>query len=282
MVKPVGANKALLSNITFEIEPGTTVAVIGPSAAGKSTLVRTILGLYTTESGSVRLDGAELKQWDREYLGEYIGYLPQDVELLDGTVSENIARFGEVDADKVIQAARAASIHNMILGLEEGYDTLVSANLVSAGQRQRIGLARALYGLPKLIVLDEPNSNLDVEGEQALAAAIKLLKARGSTLIIVTHRNNILEMVDKVLLLSNGQMGMYDTPAKVASMLQGMAAKQKVNIAQGQATSKLPGQPQTQLQPQIRPQVKKVSDTEVASKVTGSKAVSNNTTGKQS
>jgi ATP-binding cassette subfamily C protein EexD len=282
MVKPVGANKALLSNITFEIEPGTTVAVIGPSAAGKSTLVRTILGLYTTESGSVRLDGAELKQWDREYLGEHIGYLPQDVELLDGTVSENIARFGEVDADKVIQAARAASIHNMILGLEEGYDTLVSANLLSAGQRQRIGLARALYGLPKLIVLDEPNSNLDVEGEQALAAAIKLLKARGSTLIIVTHRNNILEMVDKVLLLSNGQMGMYDTPAKVASMLQGMAAKQKVNIAQGQTTSKLPGQPQAQLPPQIRPQVKKVSDTEVASKVTGSKAVSNNTTGKQS
>ncbi len=250
VVKPVGANKDLLSNITFDIEPGTTVAVIGPSAAGKSTLVRTILGIYTTESGSVRLDGAEIKQWNNEYLGEHIGYLPQDVELLDGTVSENIARFGEVVADKVLEAAKAASIHNMILELEEGYDTAVSANLLSAGQRQRIGLARALYNLPKLVVLDEPNSNLDVEGEHALAAGIKLLKEKGSTVVIVTHRNNILEMVDKVLLLSNGQMGMFDTPDKVAAMLQGMAAKQKM-ISQGQPAGQLQHQPQPQkTQPQ--------------------------------
>ncbi len=248
VVKPEGSNRVLLSNISFEIDPGTLVAVIGPSAAGKSTLVRTILGLYTTESGSVRLDGAELKQWNSEYLGEHIGYLPQDVELLDGTVSENIARFGEVSAEKVLDAAKAASIHNMILELEEGYDTPVSANLLSAGQRQRIGLARALYNLPKLVVLDEPNSNLDVEGEQALAAAIKLLKEKGSTLIIVTHRNNILEMVDKVLLLSNGQMGMFDTPANVAAMLQGMAAKQRMNSSQAQPTGQLQHQPQPQKQ----------------------------------
>lgn len=247
VVRPEGAKKELLSNITFDIEPGTTVAVIGPSAAGKSTLVRTILGLYTTESGSVRLDGAELKQWNSEYLGEHIGYLPQDVELLDGTVSENIARFGDVVAESVLEAAKAASIHNMILELEEGYDTAVSANLLSAGQRQRIGLARALYNLPKLVVLDEPNSNLDVEGEQALAAAIKLLKEKGSTVIIVTHRNNILEMVDKVLLLSNGQMGMFDTPAKVAATLQGMAAKQRGNSSQGLSSQ---GQPARQLQNQ--------------------------------
>ena len=228
VVKPVGASREILKNITFDIEPGTTVAVIGPSAAGKSTLVRTILGIYSTESGSVRLDGAEMQQWNRDYLGEHIGYLPQDVELLDGTVSENIARFGDINAEKVIEAAKAASIHKMILELDEGYDTVVSANLLSAGQRQRIGLARALYNSPKLVVLDEPNSNLDVEGEQALAAAIKHLKEQGSTLIIVTHRNNILEIVDKVLLLSNGQMGMYDDPAKVAAMLRGMASKTEI------------------------------------------------------
>lgn len=224
VVMPAGAREPILKGVSFIVEPGTSVAVIGPSAAGKSTLVRAILGVYPTESGSIRIDGAELKQWDRAALGEHIGYLPQDVELLDGTVSENIARFGDVDPDKVIAAAKAASVHHMVLKLPEGYETRISANLLSAGQRQRIGLARALYDSPKLVVLDEPNSNLDMQGDQALNTAIKTLKQQKSTLIIVTHRNNILDLVDRVMVVSNGDIVAYDIPSKVVALLNGIAA----------------------------------------------------------
>lgn len=224
-VSPDGAVAPILKDISFVIEPGTSVAVIGPSAAGKSTLVRAILGIHRAQSGSIRLDGAEIAQWERETLGEHIGYLPQDVELLDGSVGENIARFGDVDPDMVIDAAKAAGVHHMILKLPDGYETRVTQTLLSAGQRQRIGLARALYGNPKLVVLDEPNSNLDLQGDQALAEAMKQLKKQGSTLIIVTHRNNVLEMVDRVLVLANGEKVAYDEPGKVIALLNGMAAQ---------------------------------------------------------
>jgi len=225
MVQPTGSCAPILKGISFVIEPGTSVAVIGPSAAGKSTLVRAMLGIYTAESGSIRLDGAEISQWNRAALGEHIGYLPQDVELLDGNVSENIARFGDIDPEKVIDAAKAAGVHHMILKLADGYETKITANLLSAGQRQRIGLARALYDSPKLVVLDEPNSNLDMQGDKALSDAIEELKRRGSTLIIVTHRNNVLEVVDKVMVLANGEMIAFDVPAKVMAFLNGMATQ---------------------------------------------------------
>ncbi|MES9984580.1 MAG: type I secretion system permease/ATPase [Candidatus Thiodiazotropha sp. 6PLUC6] len=224
-VTPLGASRPILKRLSFVVEPGMSVAVIGPSAAGKSTLVRAILGIYRAERGSIRLDGAEIAQWNREVLGEHIGYLPQDVELLDGNVSDNIARFGDGDPEKVIEAAKAAGVHYMILKLPDGYDTTITANLLSAGQRQRIGLARALYGAPKLVVLDEPNSNLDIQGDQALADAIQALKAQGSTVIIVTHRNNILALVDKVLLLSNGEKIIYDVPHKVVALLNGASVQ---------------------------------------------------------
>jgi ATP-binding cassette subfamily C protein EexD len=226
VVTPAGARESILKGISFVIEPGTSVAVIGPSAAGKSTLIRAILGLYPTESGSIRIDGAEITQWDRESLGEHIGYLPQDVELLDGTVGENIARFGDIDPDKVIAAAREAGVHHMILKLPDGYETRITANLLSAGQRQRIGLARALYDTPKLVVLDEPNSNLDMQGDQALSEALKTLKARQATVIIVTHRHNVLATMDRVMVLAAGEVVAYDVPANVISMLNGMAARQ--------------------------------------------------------
>lgn len=209
----------VLQDISFAIEPGTSVAVIGPSAAGKSTLIRAMLGIYQTTRGAIRLDGAELKQWDREVLGEHIGYLPQDIELLEGTVSENIARFGEVDPEKVVAAAAAAGVHQMILQLADGYSTKIKAHLLSAGQRQRIALARALYDNPKLVVLDEPNSNLDTEGDLALADALRGLKAAGSTLIVVTHRNNLLQLVDKVMVLSNGALVAFDKTAVVMEKL---------------------------------------------------------------
>ena len=224
-VTPPGSELPVLKGISFVVEPGSAVAVIGPSAAGKSTLVRAILGVYGTSGGSIRLDGAELAQWDRETLGEHIGYLPQDVELLDGNVGENIARFGEVDPEKVIAAARAAGVHHMILKLADGYETKITTNMLSAGQRQRIGLARALYGEPKLVVLDEPNSNLDIQGDQALFEAIRRLKQQGSTLIIVTHRNNILEVVDRVMVISGGELVAYDAPPKVLALLNGAASQ---------------------------------------------------------
>jgi ATP-binding cassette subfamily C protein EexD len=220
-VTPQEAPQPIIRGVSLTIEPGTAVAIIGPSAAGKSTLVRAILGILPTASGAVRIDGAEIAQWNREALGEHIGYLPQDVELLDGTVSENIARFGLVDPDKVIAAAIAAGVHHMILKLPDGYETRITANLLSAGQRQRIGLARALYDEPKLVILDEPNSNLDTQGDMALAESIQRMKKTGSTLILVTHRNNVLELVDKVAVLANGELVAFDTPARVLAMLNG-------------------------------------------------------------
>jgi PrtD family type I secretion system ABC transporter len=213
-----GANLAIngqyiLRNITFSLEPGEILGLIGPSAAGKSSLSRVLLGIWPSMGGKVRLDGADMFQWDQEHLGKFIGYLPQDVELLPGTVSQNIARFGEIDAEEVIKAAKMAGVHDLILHLPAGYDTLIGqipgAMVLSGGQRQRVALARALYGNPKLVVLDEPNSSLDEAGEAALMQAIGQLKANRVTTIIVTHKPNILAAVDKILVMQYGQVARF-------------------------------------------------------------------------
>lgn len=215
VVTPPGANAPVLKGVSLDLTPGEMLAVIGPSAAGKSTLARAMLGICRPATGTVRLDGAEIDQWEREALGQYVGYLPQDVELLDGSIAENIARFGPVDAERVVAAAQAAGVHAMILRLPEGYDTRLVGNVLSAGQRQRIGLARALYGDPQLIVLDEPNSNLDQEGDAALAHTLQEIKRAGRTVVVVTHRSNVLGLADKILLLVDGQIAAYGDRDKV-------------------------------------------------------------------
>jgi ATP-binding cassette subfamily C protein EexD len=168
------------------------------------------------------LDGAEVFNWDREHLGTFIGYLPQDIELFEGTISENIARFGDIDPEKVVAAAKMADVHELILGFSEGYDTVIGASggNLSGGQRQRIGLARALYGNPVLVVLDEPNSNLDEQGEAALEKALLQLKQNKSTVLIITHRNNVLSKVDKLLILQDGALVVYGPRVKVIAHLQ--------------------------------------------------------------
>ncbi len=206
-----GRTEPLLNGITLTIEPGTTVALLGPSAAGKSTLARAMLGLYPPAHGRACLDGADILNWDRIQLGESIGYLPQDVELLDGTVAENIARFGSVDAKRVVEAAQWAGIHEMVLTLPQAYDTpLIGGGIaLSAGQQQRIGIARAIYGRPRVVVLDEPNANLDMAGEVALTATIQQLQRDGCTVVVVTHRTKVLQVVQKIALIIGGKIARY-------------------------------------------------------------------------
>ncbi|MCJ2077108.1 ATP-binding cassette domain-containing protein, partial [Methylobacterium sp. E-016] len=177
-----GSNRFILSQISFELPAGSSMAVVGPSGAGKSTLVRTLVGIWAPALGSVRIDGSELHHWDPDALGQHLGYLPQSVELLSGTIAQNIARFGPVNDEAVIEAAHLAGVHEVIQQLPQGYNTDVgeSGNALSGGQRQRIGLARAIYGNPSLVVLDEPNSNLDALGEAALAQGLQALKDRGA------------------------------------------------------------------------------------------------------
>lgn len=226
-VVPPGASVAALKNLSFTISPGDVLGVIGPSGAGKSTLARTLVGIWPTVSGYVRLDTVNIFNWNKEELGPYIGYLPQDIELFAGTVSENIARFGEVDAKKVILAAQRAGVHDMILRLTKGYDTLLGDDGagLSGGQKQRLGLARAIYDDPSLIVLDEPNSNLDEVGEQALIATINNLQQRGKTIVMVTHRSSALAITTKLLLLVDGSAQMFGPTNKVMKTL---ANKNKV------------------------------------------------------
>ncbi len=208
VVVPPGSKIPVLRGLNFSIEGGSFVALIGPSASGKSTLARALLGIWPVANGAIRLDGADVGQFERGLIGPHIGYLPQDIELFDGTIAENIARFGELDADKIFAAAQAAGVHEMILHLPQGYDTEIggSGGVLSAGQRQRVGLARALYGDPVLVVLDEPNSNLDETGEQALAQALAGLKQRGSTVIVITHRAGVLNMADRIMVLNEGML----------------------------------------------------------------------------
>ena len=216
-----GRTEPILKGVTLTIEPGTTVALIGPSAAGKSTLARAILGLYPPARGRVCLDGADIYNWDRTQLGQSVGYLPQDVELLDGTVVENIARFGEIDADRVVEAARWAGIHEMVLTLPQAYDTpLIGGGvMLSAGQQQRIGIARAIYGRPRVVVLDEPNANLDTAGEAALLKTLVQLQRDGCTVVLVTHRTNILQAVHKVAMIAGGKLALYGSRDEVLSAI---------------------------------------------------------------
>ncbi len=208
VVYPPGSKVAVLKGLNFAIPAGTFVALIGASASGKSTLARALLGIWPTANGAVRLDGADIGQCDRSLLGAHIGYLPQDIELFDGTIADNIARFGERDSEKVVVAAQAAGVHEMILQLPQGYDTEIggTGGMLSAGQRQRVGLARALYGEPVLVILDEPNSNLDDQGELALARALSALKRRGCTVIVITHRLGILSLVERIMVLNDGTL----------------------------------------------------------------------------
>jgi PrtD family type I secretion system ABC transporter len=204
-----GSREVIVSNVSFVLQAGDGLGVIGPSASGKSTLVRALVGVWPVLRGAIRLDGATLDHWSAAALGSAIGYMPQAIELFDGTVAENIARFSEkADPTQVVAAAKAAGAHDMILRLPEGYDTRTGegAGSLSAGQRQRIALARALYGDPFVVVLDEPNSNLDSEGEAALTEAIKGVRARGAVVIVVAHRPSALAALDQVLVMRNGTM----------------------------------------------------------------------------
>ena len=241
-VVPPGGSKSTVTNVTFALPSGSTTMILGASAAGKSTLVRAILGLWSTAQGDIRIDGTESKYYDRIELGPQIGYLPQDIELFDGSIADNIARFGAQDPDMVIQAAQDAGVHQMILALPEGYDTIISGlqGLLSPGQRQRVALARALYGRPRLLVLDEPNSNLDELGEQALNTAIANMKHAGSTIIMVSHRQAVLALADYVIMENGGikEQGTRDevvARARSAQQAQQARATQAAQIASGSA-----------------------------------------------
>ncbi len=219
-----GTDTHILSNVTFRLEAGESLAIIGPSAAGKSTLARVLTGVWAPTSGTVRLDGADIAYGPRADLGTRIGYVPQDVELFPGSVADNIARLGEVDSEAVVTAAKRANAHELILSLPQGYETQVgeSGSNLSPGQRQRIALARALYGDPKYLVLDEPNSNLDGAGEAALAQAMGALREEGVTSIVVTHRPSLIAHVDKILVMGAGRIQQFGPAAEVMKSMQQM------------------------------------------------------------
>jgi ATP-binding cassette subfamily C exporter for protease/lipase len=217
----------ILKGISFGLQPGDVLAVVGPSASGKTTLARLLVGLWPAINGKVRLDGVDVFTWDKLELGPHIGYLPQGVELFDGSMAENIARFGELDQTKVEAAARAIGLHEFILSLPQGYDSPVGreGTMLSGGQRQRVGLARAFYGNPAFIVLDEPNSSLDEQGDADLARAITQLKAKGCTFIVMTHRTSVLSVADKMLVLREGQLQMFGPRDEVLKALAEAVAK---------------------------------------------------------
>lgn len=238
IVTPPGAKAAVIRNISFVAPAGSVVGIVGPSAAGKSTLVRALMGIWAPQHGVVRLDGADISTWDKHELGPHVGYLPQDIELFEGSVSENIARFEAIDAEKTVHAAKIAGVHEMILMLPDGYDTVIGSDGVnlSGGQRQRIGLARAIYGNPRLIVLDEPNSNLDDVGERALGVALQKIKETGATVFIVSHRPNILARLDRVMVLSAGTISLYGARDQVIAELAAQQAKTQQRVAQAAAS----------------------------------------------
>ncbi len=247
-VAPPGTQRFTLSGVSFTLTPGQVLAVVGPSAAGKTTLVRAILGIWKPNRGEVRLDGATLDQWDPETLGSYFGYVPQTVDLVDGTIGQNIARFDpEATSEGIIAAARAAGMHEVILALPDGYETPVSAGAVelSAGQRQRIGLARALYGDPFLLVLDEANSNLDTAGDAALANAIAGMRARGGIVIMITHRPATLGPATHLAVVNTGRLVDFGPRDEVLQRMQAQSAQGQVPHAEGPEGSSNPAKEAT-------------------------------------
>ena len=239
-----GSTTPILKGVSLTIPKGTVVGIIGPSGSGKSTLARLLVGVWGAASGKVRLDGADVYTWNKEELGPWIGYLPQDVELFEGTVAENIARFGQLDSEAIVLAATQTGVHDMILRLPASYETQIGTGgcALSGGQRQRIGLARALYGNPAVVVLDEPNSNLDEAGEAALVSAIRQLKSDGKTVVVITHRTSVLTAIDLLLVLRDGQVQGFGPPAEVLAALN-LSAQQSRQQAASTSPVKLAAAP---------------------------------------
>ena len=239
---PGQAPQAILRGLQFGVASGEVLAVIGPSAAGKTTLARMLVGLWPALQGKVRLDGADVYTWNKTELGPSVGYLPQGVELFEGTVAENIARFGAVDMNKVQLAAQAVGLHEFILALPRGYETPVGRDgaVLSGGQRQRVALARALYGEPALVVLDEPNSSLDESGDAALVRAIQMLKQRGATVVVMTHRTSVLGVTDKILLLVEGAQQAFGPRDEVLAAMQKAQQQAQQAPQQAQQVQKVP------------------------------------------
>ena len=227
---PPGGDRPILKGVSFALEAGESLGIVGPTAAGKSTLAKLVVGVLRPSTGYVRLDGADVATWDPADLGQYVGYLPQAFELFEGTVRENIGRMGDAPADEVIAAARLAGVHEMILQMPKGYETKIGdgGSILSGGQQQRIALARALFGKPRLLVLDEPNSNLDTEGEEALGRALVDLKAGGTTTLVIAHRPTILANVDKILVLKNGRVDLFGPSAEVMAKIVPQAMRPRV------------------------------------------------------
>lgn len=222
---PPRTNIQIIKGVSFGLQPGSSLAIVGPSASGKTSLSKFLVGLWPPMNGSVRLDGGDIYHWNKSELGPHIGYLPQRIELLDGTLAENIARFGDVDEEKVREACRLVGLEDFVDSLPEGYSTPIGLDgaYLSGGQRQRVALARAVYGGPKLIVLDEPNSSLDEAGDAALIEALKALKRSGSTVIVITHRNNILSLMDFMMILHDGKVLKMGKTQEVLAQLQSPA-----------------------------------------------------------
>jgi len=249
-----GSNQPILRGIQFGLQPGEVLAVIGPSASGKTSLARMMVGLWPAMSGKVRLDGADVFLWNKAELGPHMGYLPQGVELFEGSIAENISRFGDIDPDQVTRAAQSMGVHELIMSLPEGYDSPVGRDgeTLSGGQRQRVAIARAIYGDPKLVVLDEPNSSLDEAGDTALAQMIAERKALGTTFVVITHRTSILGVVDKILVLRDGQQqafGPRDEVLQALAQANQAAASQAAAVVQSSphapAVAASPGGPPT-------------------------------------
>jgi len=231
-VLPPGSKVPVVRGVSFALEAGELLGIVGPSASGKSTLARALMGIWPANAGKVRLDGADIASWDRSELGPYVGYLPQDIELFDGTIADNICRFQEADAEKIVAAASLAGIHEMILRLPQGYDTVIggAGGMLSGGQRQRIGMARAVFGDPKLLILDEPNSNLDDQGEKELVESLRRIKERGCTIVVITHRTMVLQCVDKILVMKEGAAANFGPKDQVlAKLLQPTAVPKAPN-----------------------------------------------------
>jgi ATP-binding cassette subfamily C exporter for protease/lipase len=236
---PPGHNKPVISGLNFSLQPGQVLAVVGPSAAGKTSLVKLLMGVWAPAEGKVRLDGVEISEWSHDEVGPMVGYVPQEIEFFEGTVAENIARLGEVDPDKVVMAAKLIDMHDTILGFPKGYDTPLGETgfAPSGGQRQRLAIARAIYGMPKYVVMDEPNSNLDEMGETALIKCVLALKQNGGTVVLTTHRPRLINVVDMMLVLKSGRQVAFGTSADL------MEAMKRLQVVPGQAGTPDPNEP---------------------------------------